>query len=56
MEWQKWLQTILNAALAGGLGFGTAWSQGANNKVAVGAAITTGGAVIAGLFQDNPRK
>jgi hypothetical protein len=56
MDWAGWLQTVLNAALAGGIGFGSAWAQGANNRVAIGSGITTGGAVLAGLFQKSPKE
>lgn len=54
MDWQGWLQTVLNGLIAGGIGYGQAWSQGASNKAAIGAAIITGGAAVGGLFQTKP--
>lgn len=54
MDWQGWLQTILNGLIAGGIGYGQAWSQGASNRSAIGAAIITGGAAVGGLFQKKP--
>jgi hypothetical protein len=54
MEWRGWLQTVLNGLIAAGIGYGQAWSQGAEMKACVGAGIITGGAVLAGLFQSRP--
>lgn len=54
MDWKDWLQTLLNAFIAGGLGYGQAWASGQSGRGAAGAAIVTGGAVLTGLFQRKP--
>lgn len=54
MDWSAWLQTVLNAVIAGGIGYGQAWASGQSGRGAAGAAIITGGAALSGLFQKKP--
>ena len=55
MDWNAWLQTIINAAIAGGIGYGQAWASGGSTRTATGSGIVAAGAVLSGLFQNSPR-